>query len=51
VDVVLWYDLFRAEGPGGMSRAMPHGAKLRIGHVPRASSLRVSEGLGVEIVR
>ncbi|OLB90854.1 MAG: hypothetical protein AUI15_23810 [Actinobacteria bacterium 13_2_20CM_2_66_6] len=30
---------------------MPHGARLRIAHVPRSASLRVSEGLGVEILR
>jgi hypothetical protein len=51
VDVVLWDDLIRARGPGWMERSMPHGARLRIGHAPRASALRVSEGLGVEIVR
>jgi len=51
VNVVLWDDLLRAEGPGWMERSMQHGARLRIGHAPRASSLRVSEGLGVEIVR
>ena len=51
VNVVLWDDLLRAEGPGWMERSMPHGARLRIGHAPRAFSLRVSEGLGVEIVR
>ena len=51
VDVVLWDDLIRAEGPGWTERSMPHGARLRIVHAPRTSSLRVSEGLGVEIVR
>ena len=51
VDVVLWDDLIRAEGPGWTERSMPHGARLRIGHAPRASFLRVSEGLGVGIVR
>src|SRR6266550_4007175 len=51
VDVVLWDDLIRAEGPVWTERSMPHGARLRIGHALRASSLRVSEGLGVEIVR
>ena len=50
VDVVLWDDLLRAEGPGWMSRSMPHGARLRIEHAPRTSSLRVSEGLGAQIV-
>jgi len=30
---------------------MPHGARLRIAYLPRSASLRVSEGLGVEIVR
>jgi 4-amino-4-deoxy-L-arabinose transferase-like glycosyltransferase len=51
VDVVLWDDLLRAEGPGWQEVRMPHGARLRIAHVPRSASLRVSEGLGVEIVR
>jgi hypothetical protein len=51
VDVVLWDDLFRAEGPGWQEVRMPHGARLRIAHVARSASLRVSEGLGVEIVR
>jgi hypothetical protein len=51
VDVVLWDDLIRAEGPGWTERSMPHGARLRIGHAPRAAFLRVSEGLGVGIVR
>ncbi len=51
VDVVLWDDLLRAEGPGWQEVRMVHGARLRIAHVPRSASLRVSEGLGVEIVR
>ena len=51
VDVVLWDDLLRAEGPGWREVRMPHGARLRIARVPRSGSLRVSEGLGVEIVR
>jgi 4-amino-4-deoxy-L-arabinose transferase-like glycosyltransferase len=51
VDVVLWDDLLRAEGPGWQEVRLPHGSRLRIAHVPRSSSLRVSEGLGVEIVR
>ncbi len=51
VDVVLWDDLLRAVGPGWQEVRMPHGARLRIAHVARSASLRVSEGLGVEIVR
>jgi hypothetical protein len=51
VDVVLWDDLLRAEGPGWQEVRMPHGGRLRIAHVPRSAALRVSEGLGVEIVR
>jgi len=51
VDVVLWDDLLRAEGPGWQEVRLPHGGRLRIAHVPRSASLRVSEGLGVEIVR
>jgi hypothetical protein len=51
VDVVLWDDLLRAEGPGWQEVRMPHGARLRIAHVARSASLRVTEGLGVEIVR
>ena len=51
LDVVLWDDLLRAEGTGWTERVLPHGARLRIAHVPRTSSLRVREGLGVEIVR
>jgi len=51
VDVVLWDDLLRAEGPGWHEVRMVHGARLRIAHVARSASLRVSEGLGVEIVR
>jgi len=50
VDVVLWDDLLRAEGSGWQEVRMPHGSRLRIAHVPRSASLRVSEGLGVEIV-
>ncbi len=51
VSVVLWDDLLRAEGPGWEEVRMPHGARLRIAHVPRSAWLRVSEGLGVEILR
>jgi hypothetical protein len=51
VDVVLWDDLLRAEGPGWQEVRLPHGGHLRIAHVPRSASLRVSEGLGVGIVR
>jgi hypothetical protein len=51
VDVVLWDDLLRAEGPGWQEVRMPHGGRLRIAHVPRSAALRVSEGLGVEIAR
>ena len=51
VDVVLWDDLLRAEGSGWQEVRMSHGSRLRIAHVPRSASLRVSEGLGVEIVR
>ena len=51
VDVVLWDDLLRAEGPGWQEVRMPHGGRLRIAHVSRSAALRVSEGLGVEIVR
>ncbi|TME26506.1 MAG: hypothetical protein E6I64_08985 [Chloroflexi bacterium] len=49
VDVVLWDDLLRAEGNGWTEVRMPHGSRLRIAHAPRSDSLRVSEGLGVEI--
>jgi len=51
VDVVLWDDLLRADGPGWLEVRMPHGARLRIAYLPRSASLRVSQGLGVEIVR
>lgn len=51
VDIVLWDDLLRAEGPGWQEVRMPHGARLRIAHVQRSASLRVSEGLGVDILR
>jgi hypothetical protein len=51
VDVVLWDDLLRAEGAGWQEVRLPHGGRLRVAHVPRSASLRVSEGLGVEIVR
>jgi hypothetical protein len=51
VDAVLWDDLLRAEGAGWQEVRMPHGARLRIAHVPRSASLLVSEGLGVEIGR
>ena len=51
VDVVLWDDLLRAEGPGWQEVRMAHGARLRITRVSRSASLRVSEGLGVEILR
>jgi hypothetical protein len=51
VDVVLWDDLLRAEGPGWQEVRMTHGARLRIAHVPRSASLQVSEGLRAEIVR
>jgi 4-amino-4-deoxy-L-arabinose transferase-like glycosyltransferase len=50
VDVVLWDDLLRAEGGGWREERMPHGARLRIAHVARSSSLVVSEGLRVAIV-
>ena len=51
VDIVLWDDLLRAEGGGWQEVRMPHGGRLRIQRSPRAASLRVSEGLGIEIVR
>jgi hypothetical protein len=51
VDVVLWDDLLRAEGPGWREVRMPHGGRLRIAHVARSASLQVSEGLGVAIGR
>ena len=51
VDVVLWDDLLRAEGPGWQEVRMPHGGRLRIARAPRSAALRVSDGLGVEIVR
>jgi 4-amino-4-deoxy-L-arabinose transferase-like glycosyltransferase len=51
VDVVLWDDLLRAEGEGWQEVRMPHGGRLRIARVARSASLRVSEGLGVAIVR
>ncbi|MGH2471176.1 MAG: ArnT family glycosyltransferase [Candidatus Limnocylindria bacterium] len=51
VDVVIWDDLLRAEGPDWQEVRMPHGGRLRIAHVPRSASLRVSDGLGVAIVR
>src|SRR5207253_9468083 len=51
VDVVLWDDLLRAEGPGWQEVRMVHGARLRIARAPRSAALRVSDGLGVEIVR
>jgi 4-amino-4-deoxy-L-arabinose transferase-like glycosyltransferase len=51
VDVVLWDDLLRSLGQGWQEVRMPHGGRLRIAHGPRSGSLRVSEGLGVEIVR
>jgi 4-amino-4-deoxy-L-arabinose transferase-like glycosyltransferase len=51
VDVVLWDDLLRAVGPDWKEVRMPHGGRLRIDHASRASSLRVSDGLSVEIVR
>jgi 4-amino-4-deoxy-L-arabinose transferase-like glycosyltransferase len=51
VDIVLWDELLRAEGTGWSERTMPHGARLRVARAPRAAALRVSEGLGVELVR
>lgn len=50
VDVVLWDDLLRAQGKEWQEVRMPHGARLRIAHVPRSASLRVNEGLGISIV-
>jgi 4-amino-4-deoxy-L-arabinose transferase-like glycosyltransferase len=51
LEVVLWDDLLRAAGPGWEEVGMPHGGRLRLANVPRSASLRVREGLGVEIVR
>ena len=51
VDVVLWDDLLRAEGAGWHEVRMAHGGRLRMQRAPRAASLRVSGGLGVEILR
>jgi 4-amino-4-deoxy-L-arabinose transferase-like glycosyltransferase len=51
VDVVLWDDLLRAQGSGWQEVRMPNGGRLRIARAPRSASLRVSDGLGVEIVR
>jgi len=50
VDVVLWDDLLRAEGGGWQEVRMAHGGRLRIQNAARTASLRVSQGLGVEIV-
>src|SRR5205823_1296874 len=49
-EIVSGYDAVLAEGAGWQEVRMPHGSRLRIAHVPRSGSLRVSEGLGVEIV-
>ena len=49
--VVLWDDLLRAEGTGWQEVRMAHGGRLRVAHVPRSASLRLSEGLGLAIVR
>jgi hypothetical protein len=49
--VVLWDDLLRAEGTGWTERVLPHGGHLRIQRASRTATLRVSGGLGVEIVR
>jgi hypothetical protein len=51
LDVVLWDDLLRAEGSGWTEARMPHGGRLRIARAPSGAALRVSEGLGVGIVR
>ena len=51
VQVVLWDDLLRAEGAGWRERVMPHGARLRITRAPRDATLRVREGVAVEVVR
>ena len=51
VEVILWDDILRAIGDGWQEVRMPHGARLRIARAPRSASLRVSEGIGVEIVR
>ena len=51
VDVILWDDILRAEGGGWSEVRMPHGGRLRVVRVPRTASLRVREGLGVEIAR
>src|SRR4029077_19393619 len=50
VDLVLWDDLLRAEGPGWQEVRMAHGARLRVAHVARAAAARVRQGLGGEIV-
>jgi hypothetical protein len=48
--VVLWDDLLRAEGTGWTERILAHGGRLRIQQAPRTATLRVSDGLGVQIV-
>jgi 4-amino-4-deoxy-L-arabinose transferase-like glycosyltransferase len=51
VDVILWDDILRAEGGGWTEVRLPHGGRLRVARVPRTASLRLREGLGVEIAR
>ena len=46
-----WHVALYLTSRGLTTMPMPHGARLRIARVPRASSLRVSEGLGVAIIR
>jgi 4-amino-4-deoxy-L-arabinose transferase-like glycosyltransferase len=50
VDVVLWDDLLRAEGPGWHEIRMPHGSRLRVARADRSATLRVNDGLGISIV-
>jgi hypothetical protein len=49
--VVLWDDLLRAEGTGWTEQRLGHGGRLRMQRVSRSATLRVSEGLGVAVVR
>ena len=49
--VVLWDDLLRAEGAGWTEQRLGHGGRLRMQRVSGSATLRVSEGLGVAVVR
>ncbi len=48
--IVAWDDLLRTSGPSWHEIRMPHGASLRVAAVARPATLRVRDGLALELL-